>query len=362
MPYSLSLHSRLFISAILLLSLFLGVSGFVLHRFYQSSAEQFLQEQLQNTIYALLAAAKESADGKMRLPKQLPNPKLNQPGSGVIAHITGEEGQYEWYSSSYLSSDKAFKQAISLQNPPNIGKSEYLITSENLSQLRFSIAWEDYADKELQYTISVISERNSVEQQVNHFQKQLWTWLGSSGLFLVFLLMLVLNWSLRPLRKATSEVLAIQQGDIQQLSSSYPKELALLTENINRLVAHSSAQLKRYRNGLGDLSHSLKTPLAIISGEIDKPISKDISKEDSIQLITQFKQVTKEQISLINHHVQYHLQRASISSTHSIISKIAILPIFEQLVRSLNKVYFNKSIGCKINCLEKRYFLVKKVI
>jgi len=200
----------------------------------------------------------------------------------------------------------------------------------------FAINWEDFQSIQQNYIIVVEIKRNEMDQQITDFRYQLGIWIGGSSFILLVALILVLNWGLKPLRQAVMELKKIQQGDKNLLSKHYPQELLLLTNNINQLIELSATRLQRYRNSLGDLTHSLKTPLAIIQGAYD-------SKNQQ-----QLRTAISEQLGRINELVQYQLQRASIAGESSAFSAIEINPLVKKIIRSLDKVYADKQLKCHL--------------
>jgi two-component system sensor histidine kinase PhoQ len=74
---------------------------------------------------------------------------------------------------------------------------------------------------------------------------------------------------LSPLKRATNELSAIEAGSQSRLQGDYPAELKGLTSNINALLSHQQEHLERYRKNLGDLAHSLKTPLAVLQNAVE---------------------------------------------------------------------------------------------
>ncbi|MFK5987109.1 MAG: ATP-binding protein [Pseudomonadota bacterium] len=336
----ISIHQRVFVSALVTLCLFLGLSAWVLDSFFSNHVEKNIHEQLQNMVYSLLASAYEDKQGRMRLPELLADPKLNQPDSGSRAYIQGENKSYQWFSASTINSNFT---------PPKVkplvaGEKQFSINKNNYSQLIFVVSWEDYQAIEQNYTLVVEIQRTEILQQITNFRYQLGIWLGGSGLLLLVGLSLLLNWSLKPLRQANQELKQIQQGKLPQLSQSYPQELLLLTNNINQLVQLSISRLQRYRNSLGDLTHSLKTPLAIIQGAYD-------SKNNQ-----QLRIAITAQLGRINELVQYQLQKASIAGENSDFSSIKVQPLLEKIIRSLDKVYAEKQVNCQLSPCESILF------
>ena len=99
------------------------------------------------------------------------------------------------------------------------------------------------------------------------FQQLRWIGLGTGGVALVIILLLqrwIVRRALQPLDVVRQQVKQLQQGQRTELDNQVPEELAPLVQQINRLLLHTEATLKRSRNALGNLGHALKTPLAVL--------------------------------------------------------------------------------------------------
>ena len=328
----ISIHQRVFLSVMFTLCLFLGLSSWFLESFFKNHVEKNMQDKIQNYIYSLLASANEDKLGRMRLPDILPNPSLNQPDSGIRAYVYGENNNYYWSSASAINSGFNPKTLASIQS----GEKIYSIEKNNYSRMVFAINWEDFQSIQQQYIIVVEIKRTAMEQQISDFRYQLAFWIGGSSFVLLLAFIVVLNWSLKPLRQAVYELKQIQLGKKNQLSNHYPQELLLLSSNINQLILLSVNRLQRYRNSLGDLTHSLKTPLAIIQGAYDSQNQQQLRK------------AIAEQLGRINELVQYQLQRASIAGENSTFLAIEINPLVNKIIRSLDKVYADKQVSCHL--------------
>ena len=77
-------------------------------------------------------------------------------------------------------------------------------------------------------------------------------------------LLLLLYWGFRRFRVLAEEVKAIEAGERSRIEGRYPSEVKPVVANFNRLLDHELKQRERYKNSLGDLAHSLKTPLAVL--------------------------------------------------------------------------------------------------
>src|SRR3546814_5170422 len=94
------------------------------------------------------------------------------------------------------------------------------------------------------------------------FRHTLWIWLGGTVVALIAILLLILRWSLAPLKQLGRELHRVESGLQLEIEGSYPDELKPLTRDLNAMIVSEHNQQTRYRNALGDLAHSLKTPLA----------------------------------------------------------------------------------------------------
>ncbi|MEJ2212620.1 MAG: ATP-binding protein, partial [Gammaproteobacteria bacterium] len=104
----------------------------------------------------------------------------------------------------------------------------------------------------------------------------------------------------------------------------------------NSLIEHVSANQQRYRNRLGDLAHSLKTPLALIQA------ARESNQPDELS------GVVDEQLPRIDQLIQYQLQRAAVMGKATLGQSVLLGPLVEKIIRGLSKVYRDKGIDCQI--------------
>jgi len=77
----------------------------------------------------------------------------------------------------------------------------------------------------------------------------------------------LLQWVLGPVRRMEREIHEVEAGSRESLGAGYPRELAGVAGNLNALLIGERKRVARYRNTLGNLAHSLKTPLAVMRAE-----------------------------------------------------------------------------------------------
>jgi len=338
-----SLHSRLLLAASLVLAGFIGVTGLALEKAFRVSAEASMQERLQSYIYALLAAADEDEQGRMTLPRKLPEPRFSKPDSGLYAMIAGDDGLPLWQSGSYAG------RTVNLIEKQSPGERAFrrLAQSETaLYVISFGVAWADYADKEAFYTFAVAEGTAPFEEQIDSYRASLWGWLGGMAIVLLLVQGIILRWGLRPLRKVEADLQRIDQGEVDHLDGRYPRELTGLTSSLNQLIEHSKLVQTRYRNSLADLAHSLKTPLAVMQSTCEGEADEH----------TEAQGVVREQVERMDEIIEHQLQRAAVSGRATLTRSVPIFPLLERLVRSLDKVYREKAIKVSLDVAEDATF------
>ncbi|MEJ2590925.1 MAG: ATP-binding protein [Candidatus Thiodiazotropha sp.] len=332
----LSIHQRLLLAASLVLTAFLGLTGLALDNAFRSAGEEALQARLFSSVYALLAAAQEGPDGVLTMPDALTDPRFNRPDSGLYAMVAGKQTGYHWHSGSSLGRQLDFLRPMS-PGQSKVQRVE-LPQGEAVMSLSFGVVWEDFKGRELQYTLAVAEDLKPQMEQVSAFRNTLFVWLGGAALLLLLAQGWVLRWGLSPLRQVAEALTEIESGSTEQLQGDYPKELSPLTSNINSLIQHARARQQRYRDSLGDLAHSLKTPLAILQGLADR--AEPMQAEEQSLL--------SEQVRRMNQIVGHQLQRAAASGRSSLTRNLPVKPVVERLARTLGKVYADAEIDWRV--------------
>jgi len=328
---TLSLNTRLLLASSVVLAAFLGVTGLVLDRAFRASADTALRDRLQGHVHALIAASDLDAHARLHLPAELPDPRFSLIGSGLYAEVVDSSGKPVWRSKSLLG------LTIPFSRTPAVGEREFAkIEVEHdlpLLSLAFTVSWEANAISGQRYTYRVGESLVSFNAEVGHFRQSLWGWLAGAAILLLLVQGLILRWSLAPLRRVADDVRAIETGIARRLSGHYPRELRNLTDNLNGLLTSADSHLQRYRDSLGNLAHSLKTPLAILRGAVDGE-----KNEASLRAIA------REQLTGITQLVEYQLQRAAASGRTRLAAPVVIRPVAEQIVSALAKVYVDKGV------------------
>jgi two-component system sensor histidine kinase PhoQ len=340
MAASWSIRRRLFIGATLVVGLFLALTGIALDQAFRSSAEQARSDRLLARVYMIMGLAEVNEAAVLTLPDMLPDPDLAVPASGIYAGVSGFDGTALWQSDSSLNDAPAYPE---VPEPGRMVLQE--VTTETgalVATLNLPVIWEVAEDSEIGLIFHAGEDTQRVAAEVQAFRTTLSNWLGGAGIVLVALQFLLLAWITRPLNQVGRDLAKVEAGDIEQLGCEYPTELRQLTEPLNSLIRTNDTRLTRYRNALGDLAHSLKTPLA----------SARVSLESGDAQTT----AALEQLDQIDAIIERQLQRASTSGRTPLAKAVRVKSTIERVIASVQKVYADKALRFAVDIPESVEF------
>jgi two-component system sensor histidine kinase PhoQ len=324
-PAAASLARRLLIAATVVLVAFLGLTGLALDRAFRASVVELSRERLQARIYLLMAAAQVSADGSFSISEPLADPRLATGNSGAYAAISDADGEWLWRSASSLTANVLYPDPEG-PGTPSFGEGAISGVGAVLV-LTYPVLWELDDGAERFLVFHVAESRAAIDAEAGGFPRALWLWLGAAALLLLGAQIAMLLWSLAPLGRVSREVQDIEAGRQGELLGRYPRELRPLTDNLNRLIAGNRLRLKRHRDALADLAHSLKTPLAVLKTGLDA--SAPALDPDLL----------REQVERMERTVGYQLQRAAASGHVVLAAPVEVLPVATRIIRALQKLH-----------------------
>lgn len=186
-----------------------------------------------------------------------------------------------------------------------------------------------------------------------------WSWfiyvLAANLLLVIPLLWVAAWWSLRPIESLAKEVRELEEHHREKLNPETTRELTSLVRNLNRLLKSERERYDKYRTTLTDLTHSLKTPLAVMQSTLRSMRSSKLSVDDA-------EPVMLEQISRISQQIGYYLHRASMRSGSALLSRELhpVAPLLDNLTSALNKVYQRKGVNISLDISPEISFVGEK--
>lgn len=309
-----------------------------------------------NLIYSLVQWQNNKID--IRVP---PNFTLNNP---TLIIIYNENGQVLWRQrempnvENLIRRDWLKKEGL-YEIDTDIGETRLLL--QNNPEFNSKLDDMNHNDEPLTHSVSVNQYGATenlppltivvVDTLPQDLQKTglVWEWFGYvllANLILVIpLLWLAAYWSLRPIKSLVSQISSLEKGEREMLDENLPYELRGLVRNLNNLLTNERKRYSKYRTTLSDLTHSLKTPLAVLQSTLR---SLRTGKQMTIE---QAEPVMLEQIGRISQQVGYYLHRASAQGDNNLmLREISSVPsLLDSLASALHKVYQNKGVSITVD-------------
>jgi two-component system sensor histidine kinase PhoQ len=327
-----SLSRRLLVSVSVPLALFFGVMMMVLDRGFRELSDRSLQQLLDSQMVALIAAAEPQPDGKYAPESADLAARLRTPRSGLYAQILSMKSNAVWRSPSTAGAD------IDFGPPREPGVRDISYSANGHERIEIESRGIEFEDRtgHVELTFSVAASLTPYEQQVWAFRRQLFGWF--SGLMLVLLAALagLLRWVLSPVRRMEREIHEVEEGRRDVLGGGYPRELSGVATNLNTLLIGERKRVARYRDTLGNLAHSLKTPLAVMRSAL--------ASNNSVS-----ESVLNPEIDRMSAIIQHQLKRAAASGGALLgQAPVDVAPIVAELRVTLLKVYARKDLSIEL--------------
>jgi two-component system sensor histidine kinase PhoQ len=328
-----SLSRRLLLSVSVSLVVFFGVTVFVLDVSFRDVSKRSLEDLLDAQIVALVAASDPQPNGVFAPPARDLGSRLATPRSGLYAQIRGASaGAPRWRSPSTAGADIDFGPAL------RTGAKAVRYTrvhNEDVAVASRGISFEDEARVRHNLTFSVAASLKPYEEQLWSFRRRLFGWFVGLAILLLATLGGLLRWVLAPVRRLEREITAVEEGALQSLGGGYPRELSGVATNLNTLLIGERNRMTRYRNTLGNLAHSLKTPLAVMRTALPD------SDSDRASVLT-------AEIYRMSNIIEHQLQRAAAGGALLGQAPLEVEPLLRELRVAMMKVYARKDFSLSV--------------
>ena len=324
-----SISRRLLISVSLPLALFFGVMMYVLDSGFRALSERSLHELLDAQMVSLIAGADPLPGGGYAPPAQSLETRLASPHSGLYEEIRSSERQWRSPSTVGLSPDfgPLLRSGERRFSYGDFGHDRVAIESR-------AIQFADTDSPAGTYTFSVAVSLSPYEEQLWEFRRQLFGWFAGLMLALLVTLAALLRWVLSPLRRMEREIGEVEEGRTEKLGEGYPRELAGVSGNLNALLVGERKRVVRYRDTLGNLAHSLNTPLAVMSSSLP-PGAPAAALSSEIDRMTAI--------------IEHQLKRAAASGGALLgAAPVELAQVASELRVTLLKVYARKDLSVEL--------------
>jgi len=323
----------------------LVIIGVVISNLYKQGAERNLQDLLRTQLYSVVNSISiDPQDKSLQGDPPMNDLAFQQPGSG-------------WYWQAIPLGDyKAGKResdnmaGIEVATPPNtevpfnarferyyaardsagndVRVSEAEISVEEDTGDDVSDLSQDAASEAVYRSVRfrMIGNHAVIDQDVAQFNRSLFFALALFGAGSLALNALVILIGLRPLDGVRRSLSDIRDGRAERLDGDLPLEIQPLASEVNALIESNRRVMERARMQVGNLAHSLKTPIAVLLNDAD-------------QMQPPHRDLVKSQAETMRGQVQSYLNRARIAAPRdSILARTEAEPVLERLVRVMRKL------------------------
>lgn len=336
-----SLSTRLLASVSILLIVFFGITIVLLDVLFRDLSDRAMHERLELQLRTLISASEENRNAQLIPALDRIEPRFSNPGSGLYAEILRSDGAPSWRSDSLTGTGLAFASAL------HAGERQFsqVHSGDGSRALAVSmgIEWEFNNKQTRTFVFSVAEGLDPYYRQLNRFRVQLFGGFGVVMLLLLGTLAVLLRRLLSPLRRVEQEIEAIEAGNLTEVGTGYPRELLGITTNLNALLNSERERLARYRNTLGNLAHSFKTPLAVMRNLLSSAHARDLPVAAQLD----------EQVGRMDDIVKYQLKRAAASGGTGLgTAPVPVHEALEALRGALLKVYIDRQLQCDLQVAE----------
>jgi signal transduction histidine kinase len=256
-----SIQSRLTLWLLTSVVLLFGLHWLVTNRSATSFIDEYIATRLEHDAEALVSGISFDARGIPDLDPDNVAPVYLRPGSGHYYQLQSNE--FSLKSRSLGDVDFGF----SLEEQPQ--KALLRIKGPGGQPLLVRVA--HYESKGHPFSLAVAEELTTLNRHINRFLLR----FGLLTLLLVVLMIYaqrtIVQLGLEPLETVRRASRQLETGAIERLpEDDVPVEVRPLVSEINRLVELMQQRLVRSRNAMGNLAHSLKTPLAVLRQYIEQ--------------------------------------------------------------------------------------------
>ncbi len=322
-----SLAIRVVTLSTLWVILALVVVATLISTLYGDAARNNFERLLTAHLFSLVGAVSISPDGTLQGRPELGELRYSSPLSGwywaVDPVSSNINGKLQSLSSvgrvvpempiSQAPFDSSFMRSYTL--PGLNGEELYIVETEVVLDNENRVA-----------RFRVMGNLSEVMSEIADFRGKLSLYLAIFGIGSVLINAAVILFGLRPLDKVRRALADIREGRSPKLDTALPIEIAPLAIELNALIENNRRIVERSRTQVGNLAHSLKTPLSVLTNEA-RAIGGDQGR------------IVQEQSESMQVQIQHYLQRARIAAQRdSVVFRTPVMPVLERMQRVTAKL------------------------
>lgn len=342
-----SLSARLIVAAAVWTLLALLIGGFVLSGLFRASVQGDFDARLKFDLDGLIAAAEPDSSGRVSLHERFSDPRFERVYSGWYWQIVPEQPKGDIRISRSLW-DKAirltdFQMRGGIAWGHGIGPEDQRVRVV-ARRIEFPITATPQKSDMRVYTFLVGGNVSEVESEVANFNTLL---IWASAIFalgLIAAIFLQVRIGLLPLRRLSTELARVRDGQARQLEGHFPSEIAPLVRELNSMIGHNAEVIARARTQVSNLAHSLKTPLSVLASEASAnpgPLAD----------------VVGARVNTMRRQIDKYLSRARAAGSAAVLgNRTPVKPVLDDLARTLERIHGNRALSISADAPDGLFF------
>lgn len=333
----LSLKGRLSWSLTLSLVLLISLQWLVVTYAINKLNEDQLIKRLQYEGESLLAGIQFNASNQLEIDAKRLSAIYQRPFSGhYYVVISGQQrlvSRSLWDTDLPIDNLERDQQTIHHSNGP---ESQSLLIVTNGYQKQGQLI-----------SIAIAENLDPLKASIKRFQIM----YAAISLFGLILLLAIQRWiiqcALLPLKKIQNDIAKLERGEISQLSTQGPEEIAPLINELNHLLQSIQQKSKRSRESLGNLAHALKTKLTLLNQTAERP---------EMCTLPEIRETIYAATDCLDDIIQRELKRARLMGDVRPMQQIDLKTEIAQLTHTMRMIYKEKIVNISWEVAEETKF------
>lgn len=304
----------------------LVVIATIISALFRQASEAGFQSLLSAQLFNLISAVSISDDGRIQ----------GDPDLGDLRYTIPNSGWY-WSVEPASAGVSGELRSVSMQGdiePPTAEEApfnfnfqrRYRIEGLNGEELQVLESEFALGDDDRVARFRIMGNRSALEAETAAFDREIYLYLGVFGFGMIAINVAAILLGLRPLGQVREALARVRQGAAQQLDGTFPVEIAPLANETNALIENNRRIVERSRTQVGNLAHSLKTPLAVLANE-----GRALGGKRGGLIVEQADQMRQQ--------VDHYLQRARIAAQRdSIVYRTPVAPVLTRMGRVIERL------------------------
>ncbi len=318
------------LSTILAIAALIAVAT-VISTLYQNRVERDFMHLLEARLFILLGAVGLSSDGRLE----------GAPNLGDLGFIAPQSGYY-WEVAPLTGAIPGSLRSVSMTGEIEVPPVSVVPFSAGFQRTYDvpGLAGEQVRVVETEYVLGdedqvarfrVMGNLTILMQELGQFRRLLYYYLALFGAGMIVINAGAILLGLAPLSRVRNALADIREGRAEKLDGAFPPEIEPLARETNALIDNNHRIVERYRTQVGNLAHSLKTPLAVITNEGRAAGDRRGS-------------LVAEQATSMRRQIDHYLQRARIAAQRdTVIYRTPVTEPLQRMVRVMDKLNDAKS-------------------